>query len=396
MYDVIVVGARCAGAPTAMLMARAGYRVLLLEKARFPQDKLSSHYLHQPGVALLGRWGLLERIRATDCPPIDRISYETAGVRLEGSLLPHDGHSTTYGPRRFVLDPILAGAAVEAGAEFREGCTVTGLVHEGDRVAGVRIKTADGVEFAERARLVVGADGMRSAVARLAGAPTIVENPPMTCTYYSYWEGLPAHFELYERPGRWVGAGPTNNGCTLVMAYFPQAEFSQVRTDAQSAYLEAIRTTAPGLSERMSSARQVERLYGTGEQLNFIRQASGPGWALVGDAAHHKDSIAARGITDAFVQAQMLADHIGQDLHDPTALAAAGRRYAAGLKERFLEFYRSTLNVAELQVPEERISFLKTISANQRLVDRYFATLSGVCTIDEFYNEELMEALAEA
>ncbi|MFG2226078.1 NAD(P)/FAD-dependent oxidoreductase [Streptomyces sp. NPDC048644] len=396
MYDVIVVGARCAGAPTAMLMARAGYRVLLLEKAHFPQDKLSSHYLHQPGVEMLGRWGLLDKIRATNITPIERVSYENADIRLSGSLLPADGHSTTYAPRRFVLDPILADAASAAGAEFREGCTVTGLLREGDKVTGVTYKTSDGDEISEHAHLVVGADGMRSVVARHVEAPMIAENPPMTCTYYSYWEGLPAHFELYERPGRWVGVVPTNDDRTLVMTYFPQSEFQQVRTDAQAAYLEAIRTTAPSLHDRLASAEQVERLYGTGEQLNFMRQPSGPGWALVGDAAHHKDSIAARGITDAFLQAQLLTDCVGKDLHDPAALATACERYARDLQETFMDFYRSTLNVAELKVPEDRVTFLKAISANQTLVDRYFATLSGVCTMDDFYNEELLTALAEA
>lgn len=402
MYDVIVVGARCAGAPTAMLLARTGYRVLLLEKAHFPKDKLSSHYLHQPAVASLDRWGLLEKIRATDCPPIERVSYETSDIRLEASLLPADGHSTTYAPRRFVLDPILADAAAAAGAEFREGCTVTGLLREGDKVAGVRYRTADGGEFTERAHLVVGADGMRSTVARFVDAPMIAENPPMTCTYYSYWEDLPTqgpsrHWELYERSGRSVGVVPTNGGRTLVMAYFPQSEFRQVRTDAQSAYMDAFRFTAPSLSDRLSSARQVERLYGTGEQLNFIRQASGPGWALVGDAAHHKDSIAARGITDAFLQVQMLTDYIGKDLHDPTALEAACRRYARDVEEKFMYFYRGTLSVAELKVPEERLPFLRAISTNQALMDRYFAMMAGLGTMDEFYNsEELRETLARA
>ncbi|KJY43418.1 FAD-dependent oxidoreductase [Streptomyces sp. NRRL B-1568] len=395
MYDVIVVGARCAGAPTAMLLARTGYRVLLLEKAHFPKDKLSSHYLHQPAVASLDRWGLLEKVRATDCPPIDRVSYETSGVRLEASLLPFDGHSTVYAPRRFVLDPILADGAAAAGAEFREGCTVTGLLREGDRVAGVRYRTADGGEFSERAHLVVGADGMRSTVARFVDAPKILEDPPMTCTYYSYWEGLSTHWELYERSGRSAGVVPTNGGRTLVMAYFPQSEFRQVRTDAQTAYMDALRAVAPGLSDRLASCRQVERLYGTGEQLNFIRQASGPGWALVGDAAHHKDSIAARGITDAFLQVQMLTDHIGKDLHDPTALSAACRRYARDLEEKFTEFYRGTLGVAELEVPEEQVSFLRAISTDQTRVNRYFAMMSGIVTKDEFYNsEELQETLA--
>ncbi|MEU7135941.1 NAD(P)/FAD-dependent oxidoreductase [Streptomyces sp. NPDC046261] len=397
MYDVIVVGARCAGAPTAMLLARTGYRVLLLEKAHFPKDTLSSHYLHPPAVASLDRWGLLEKIRATDCPPIHRVRYETSDVRLEASLLPADGHSTTYAPRRFVLDPILADAAAAAGAEFREGCTVTGLLREGDRVAGVRYRTAGGGEFTERARLVVGADGMRSTVARFAGAPKIIEDPPMTCTYYSYWEDLPTRgrWELYERSGRSVGVVPTNGGRTLVMAYFPQQEFRQVRTDARSAYLDAIRDTAPGLGDRLSCARQVERLYGTGEQHNFIRQSSGPGWALVGDAAHHKDSIAARGITDAFLQVRMLTDHIGKDLHDPTALAAACRRYARDVEETFTVFYRGTLSVAELKVPKERVSFLRAISTDQTLVDRYFAMMSGVCTVEEFYNSKELEELRE-
>ncbi|WP_326695787.1 FAD-dependent oxidoreductase [Streptomyces sp. NBC_01766] len=182
MYDVIVVGARCAGAPTAMLLARAGYSVLLLEKARFPQDKLSSHYLHQPGVAMLDRWGLLDKIRSTNITPIERVSYETNGLRLEGSLLPVDGHTTTYAPRRFVLDPILADAAAAAGADFREGCTVTALLRESDRIAGVTYKTAEGQEFTEHAHLVIGADGMRSTVAKLVDAPNVIPQRPARTT----------------------------------------------------------------------------------------------------------------------------------------------------------------------------------------------------------------------
>ncbi|GGW20705.1 NAD(P)/FAD-dependent oxidoreductase [Streptomyces capoamus] len=394
MYDVIVVGARCAGSPTAMLLARAGYSVLLLEKARFPQDKLSSHYIHQPGVALLARWGLKERVAATNCPPLTHVSYQAADVRLDGCSLAADGERAAYAPRRWALDPVLADGAVAAGAELREGCTVTGLVREGDRVAGVTYKTAEGGEFTERARLVVGADGMRSAVARFTGAPKVIEQPRMTCTYYSYWEDLPAHFELYERPERWIGVIPTNDARTLVMTYFPQADFQRVRHDAQAHYLDAVKTTVPELYERMAAARQAEQLYGTGEQYNYFRQAWGPGWVLVGDALHHKDSIAARGITDAFIQSQLLADRVGEDLRDPAALDAALRRYARDVDDKFTDFFRSTLNVAELQVPESRLSLLRAISGNQALTDRYFATLSGACSIDDFYNAELLETLA--
>ncbi|MGA4844528.1 NAD(P)/FAD-dependent oxidoreductase [Streptomyces sp. G45] len=395
MYDVIVIGARCAGSPTAMLFAQQGYRVLLLEKARFPQDTLSSHYIHQPGVALLNRWGLLDRLRAAGCTPINHQSYEAPGVRLDGFSLPVDGQRTTYAPRRYVLDPILADGAVAAGVEFRDSCAVNDLVIEDGRVVGVRYTTPGGAEATDRARLVVGADGMRSLVARKTGAPFVVEHPRMTCTYYSYWAGVPAHFELYERQGRWVGVIPTNDDLTLIMTYFPQDEFNQVRTAVEPAYLEAVRSTAPELRERMAAGERVEQLYGTGHQENYFRKAFGPGWALIGDAVHHKDSITARGITDAFLQAESLTGHIGEDLHDEAALQEALEAYEEDLDEDFANFYQSALNVAELK-PEGRADFLRKLVGHQDLIDRYFATLSGACSFDDFYNTELLTLLDQS
>ncbi|MCL6672168.1 NAD(P)/FAD-dependent oxidoreductase [Streptomyces panaciradicis] len=392
MYDVVVVGARCAGSPAAMLFARQGYRVLLLEKARFPQDTLSSHYIHQPGVALLDRWGLLDELRAAGCRPIDRQSFEAPGVRLDGFSLPVDGQRTTYAPRRFVLDPILAAGAVASGAEFREGCAVHDLLYEDDRVVGVRYTTPGGAEATERARLVVGADGMRSLVARKAGAPHVIEHPRMTCTYYSYWAGVPAHFELYERPGRWIGVIPTNDDLKLIMAYFPQSEFAEIRTAVEPAFVDAVRTTAPELYERMSAGSREEQWYGTGHQENFFRKAYGAGWVLLGDAVHHKDSITARGITDAFIQARSLTEHIGDGLHDDAALNAALKRYENDLTDVFLNFYQGALNVAELK-PEGQTEMLRSLVGHQELIDRYFSTLSGAISFDDFYNDQLLAVL---
>ncbi|MEU9443460.1 NAD(P)/FAD-dependent oxidoreductase [Streptomyces sp. NPDC048304] len=395
MYDVIVIGARCAGSPTAMLFARQGYRVLLLEKARFPQDTLSSHYIHMQGVALLNRWGLLDKLRDAGCRPITRQSYEGPDVRIDGFSLPIDGLRTTYAPRRYVLDPVLADGAVAAGVEFRQGCAVNDLVWEDDRVVGVRYTTPGGAEATDRARLVVGADGMRSLVARKAGAENVIEHPRLTCTYYSYWSGVPAHFELYERPGRWIGVLPTNDGLTLLMAYFPQDEFNDVRKAVEPAYLDAFRTTAPELWERMQSGKREEQLYGTGHQENYFRKAYGPGWALVGDAVNHKDSITARGITEAFVQAQSLTGHIGDRLHDDAALKAALRRYENGLGDEALNHYQGALNVAELK-PEGRTEMLRKLVGHQEHIDRYFSTLSGACSIDDFYNDELLTLLDQS
>lgn len=395
MYDVIVIGARCAGSPTAMLFAQQGYRVLLLEKARFPQDTLSSHYIHQQGVALLNRWGLLEKIRDSGAQPITHQRYEGPGVRIEGFSLPIDGLRTTYAPRRYVLDPILADGAVAAGVDFQQGCAVNDLLFDGDRVTGVRYTTPAGTVTTEQARLVVGADGMRSLVARKTGAQNVIEHPRMTCTYYSYWSGVPSDFELYERTGRWIGVLPTNDDLTLLMAYFPQEDFGQVRKDVEPAYLDAFRTTAPELYERMQSGERVEQLYGTGHQDNYFRKAYGPGWVLVGDAVNHKDSITARGITEAFVQAQTLTDAIGQNLHEDTPLKSALRRYENSLGDEALNHYQGALNVAELK-PEGRTDMLRKLVGHQQHIDRYFSTLSGACSIDDFYNDELLTLLDQS
>ncbi|HEU5472374.1 MAG TPA: NAD(P)/FAD-dependent oxidoreductase [Actinophytocola sp.] len=395
MYDVIVIGARCAGSPTAMLFARQGYRVLLLEKVRFPQDTLSSHYLHMQGVALLNRWGLLDTVRDTGCQPITRESYQAPGVRIEGFSLPMDGQQTTYAPRRYVLDPILAEGAVAAGVEFRESCAVNDLLFEDDRVVGVRYTTPGGVEATDRARLVVGADGMRSLVARKVGAPKVIEHARATCVYYSYWAGVPAIFELYERPGRWVAVVPTSDDLNLIMTYFPQDEFPAVRKSVEPAYLEAVRSTAPDLYERMSGGQRVEQMYGTGHQENFFRKAYGPGWVLVGDAVNHKDSITARGITEAWVQAQSLTGYIGERLHDDTALTGALRRYENDLSGEAFSHYQGALNVAELK-PEGRVEMLRKLVGHQEQIDRYFSTLSGACSIDDFYNDELLTLLDQS
>ncbi|MEU2929421.1 NAD(P)/FAD-dependent oxidoreductase [Streptomyces sp. NPDC007251] len=392
MYDVIVIGARCAGSPTAMLFAQQGYRVLLLEKARFPQDTLSSHYIHMQGVALLNRWGLLDKVRDTGCQPITHESYEGPGVRIDGFSLPIDGLTTTYAPRRYVLDPILAEGAVAAGVEFRQGCAVNDLLWEDDRVVGVRYTTPGGAEATDRARLVVGADGMRSLVARKAGAEKVIEHARLTCVYYSYWAGVPSSFELYERPGRWVAAVPTNDDLKLIMTYFPQDDYNEVRKAVEPHYLEAVRTTAPDLYERMSAGERVEQMYGTGHQENFFRKAYGPGWVLVGDAVNHKDSITARGITEAWVQAQTLTDYIGDRLHDDAALKRALRRYENNLSNEALSHYQGALNVAELK-PEGRTDMLRKLVGHQDHIDRYFSTLSGACSIDDFYNDELLTLL---
>jgi flavin-dependent dehydrogenase len=396
VYDLVVVGARCAGAATALLAARAGERVLMLDRAAFPSDTLSTSLIHQPGVALLARWGVLDEVVATGCPAIRRASFHIADVHLRGTSDAADGQRAAYAPRRYLLDRILADAAVAAGAEFRERSRVVGLLGDGDAVAGVRYRTADGESHEVRARLVVGADGMRSDVARLVGAPKVVDDGTSTVVYYSFWQGLPAEYALHEAPGRFAGLIPTNDDRVIVAAYFPQAEFGTVRRDARTAYLAHLRTLVPDIRDAEHAETRFERLHGLGDQQNFFRKACGPGWVLLGDAGHHKDSITARGITDAFVQVQLFDRLVLPYLRDSKELSRGLREFEAARDERLAESYYNTLSVARLEVGDDRVRLLRTMARDQSLINAYFSVVSGTRSVEDVYTAELIEQAGPA
>ncbi|XVV00803.1 NAD(P)/FAD-dependent oxidoreductase [Actinosynnema sp. CA-248983] len=396
MYDVIVVGARCAGAPTALLFARRGYRVLLVDRGKFPSDKLSTLYIQQPGVARLAKWGVLDAVRASGCPPLDHVVYELGDVRVEGCSTGVDGHRAAYAPRRDVLDQILVDAAVAAGVEFRDDCRVTELCRDGDRVVGVRCDGGARGSTREDAALVVGADGMRSAVADLVGAPKTTEHPPLTCAYYTYWRGPKTHFEMYEGDTGWVSAVPTNDELVLVAAYAPQHRFDEIRLDAWRSYLDLVRLNAPKLHAQVLRAEQAGKLHGTGDQQNFFRLAHGPGWALVGDAGHHKDSLTARGISDAFMQAELLVETVADAVGDPERLDAALAEYDRVRVERLSENYAATLLIAQEEARPKRRALLAAVGTSPELTTRYFDAVAGVVPVRELYTPELMALMTGA
>ena len=391
VYDAIVVGARCAGSATALLLARSGWRVLLLDRARFPSDTMSTSYIHQPGVQRLAQWDLLNEVIASGCPRLDRISYVVEGVRLTGSAPRLGEVDSAYAPSRYVLDKILVDATVRAGVDFRDGGRVVGLVVEHDRVVGVRVRRTGAVET-YNAPLVVGADGMRSSVARWCGADVVVRDPVLSCVYYSTWRDLPAHFECYERTGGWVAVIPTHDQITMVATYLPQQRFAEIRRDALAVHLAQIDATAPELRERLRAGVRVGRVVGHGDQQNFFRQAYGPGWALVGDAAHHKDSITARGITDAFLQAELLAMAVGPDPRDEAVVRAGLERYSAQRDAMLADAYQGALSLARLRVSEDRLTLLRAVSDSAESTQRYLGLMAGMSTIDDVLTPELLDA----
>jgi flavin-dependent dehydrogenase len=310
-YDVVVVGARCAGAATAMLLARGGCDVLLIDRARLGSDTLSTHGLMRAGVLQLHRWGLLEAIVAAGTPPVRTVVFDYPGERVTVPIKPSPGVDALYAPRRTVLDPVIVDGARAAGADVRFGVTVTDLLHDGSTVTGVAGR-AEGSRFAVTAGVVVGADGARSTVARLAGAPTTKTGSSADAVVYGYWEGVDAAgYEWLYRPGFAAGLIPTNDDRTLVFAAVSHEEFAtSAAGDLEGGQRRALGEHAPELLERIDRGVRVERLRGFEGMRGFLRRPWGPGWALVGDAGYFKDPITVHGITDALRDAELLANAI--------------------------------------------------------------------------------------
>ncbi|HZQ02805.1 MAG TPA: NAD(P)/FAD-dependent oxidoreductase [Gaiellaceae bacterium] len=393
MYDAVIVGARCAGAPTALLLARKGYRVLLADRADFPSDTLSTHYIHQPGVASLKRWGLLERLVATGCPPAGPLRFDVGPFALTGSPPPADGIADAYAPRRTVLDAMLVEAAAAAGAEVRTRFPVDALVFEGDAVTGIRSGNVT-----ERARVVVGADGRGSLVARAVDAAAYEARTGRTCAYYSYWSGVPGDtVELHPRDGLMVmGGAPTTDGLALAIVFWPRTAFHAVRADVERSFTAAL-ALAPTLAERLAAGERAGRFYGTGSLPFYYRKPFGAGWALVGDAGYHKDPITAVGITDAFRDAELLAEALDAGFSGERPLADALADYERARKEASGPLYELTYELAALAPPSpEQQALFEAVRRDQEQANRFFGTIAGTVPVADFFAPRNIERIVGA
>jgi 2-polyprenyl-6-methoxyphenol hydroxylase-like FAD-dependent oxidoreductase len=341
----------------------------------------------------LAQWGILDAVVASGCPPLDTISHEIDGLHLTAAAPAMAGVTATYAPRRYVLDDLLVRAAVAAGAEFVDGAHVQELVRHEDRVTGLRMRVGTSTTTVS-AGLVIGADGMRSKVADLVHAPVVRSDPLASCVYYTFWRGLRTGFGFHERTGRWIVRIPTHDDLTIVAAYLPQDAFSVARRDPAAAYLSAVESTAPQLHEQLMSAERVDRWRGTGDQQNYFRKASGPGWALVGDAAHHLDTISARGITNAFIQAELLSEALsGVDVGDAMSVDEATSHFEKNMGTVLDEPYLSTLQLANLRPTKARLRMLHAVAGSPELTSRYFALVAGVITMRAFMTADVVDLL---
>jgi flavin-dependent dehydrogenase len=327
-YDAIVVGARVAGAATAMLLARQGRRVLLVDRDHYGADTMSTHALMRGAVFLLSRWGLLGRIVDSGAPPVRQSRFDYGDDSVTVTIKPTLGVEALYAPRRTVLDPLLVDAATAAGAEIRYGMTIAGLLRDGcGRVIGVHGKDRSGTAMVAHAPLTVGADGIRSTVAGAAGAATVRSGTGAGTIIYGYWSQLAVDgFEWFYRPGYSAGLIPTNNGEVCVFAGAPAQHLESLRGNVPHTYHHLLHAATGGAAGRLGSAVPPARLRTWLGRPGFLRQACGPGWALVGDAGSFLDPLSTHGITDALRDADLLARSL-TGVHTDADVDAALARY---------------------------------------------------------------------
>ena len=368
-YDVIIAGARCAGASTAMLLARQGLRVLVVDPAKRGSDTLSTHALMRGGVLQLHRWDVLDAIRSAGTPAIRTTTFHYGDEVIAIPIKERDGVDALYAPRRTVLDAALVDAATAAGAEVVHGLSVVELIMDDDgRVRGANIAGSEQQSRDVAAGLVIGADGIRSRVARLLELGFEHTVPHTTASIYGYWKelGLEGNHWYYEL-GAAVGSIPTNDNETCVFASVPQSRFEAERGDGLEALYEAVlREVSGDLARRVAESSGPGKLRAFAGSTGFLRKAAGPGWALVGDAGYFRDPLTAHGITDALRDAEILARAVAEGRDD------ALRRYDEERYERVRGFFEITDKIASFdwdidQVKEDHMVLAREMNGLMEL-----------------------------
>lgn len=396
MYDAVIVGARCAGASLAMLLGRRGLKVLMLDAADFPSDKITStHFIWQSGAACLHRWGLRDKLEATNCPSHDAYMLDLGGLELRGGVrTDNGGPAISYAPRRHVLDNLLIDEARAAGVTFLDGCKVMSLEQDGDRVTGLTYRDKDGQVHSVDARIVVGADGISSTIAELAGAETYDYRPMSQKIFFSYFksDAFP-QVEFYSRPGRMGFAWETNDGEVVAGFCCRGADAEGMTDDPTAHYWEELSAMSPDFHNRLRSAEQTEPVR-TGGTPSFKRTGGGPGWALLGDAGLNMDPVTASGISNAFLQAEMLSDAIAEgiaqgDLDDRIAAFGPAR------DARFGAYYEFTAETARLdpEVPDEVLQLFMALPGQTDDIEAYFGVFAQTVPVTEFFAPENMQRI---
>jgi flavin-dependent dehydrogenase len=346
--DVVVVGARCAGASTAMLLASAGHDVLVVDRAEFPSDTLSTHALARGAMVQLHRWGVLPAVVDSGAALIRQVVLHVGDTSIDRTIKDRHGVDFLVAPRRHIFDPVLQDAARAAGARIRTGVTVTGVLrNDQGRVVGVSGRDVHGpIEIT--ARFVVGADGLKSRVARSVAAPITEHRNSSAAAHYAYFAGDWPAMEYYLGE-RFAGIFPTHGGEACIWVCAPDdwsLEQRRRHPTLQDAFMAMVAETAPDLAERLRDAVQTSAPRGMMSLPNQIRHPVGDGWALVGDAGYHRDAVTGHGITDALRDAELLAHALDRSLRDEADERVALAAYHAERDRMLREIFEITCEMS--------------------------------------------------
>ena len=375
-------------------LARKGYDVLLVDRATFPSNMVqSTHLIHNPGVADLKRWGLLDEIEAR-CARFNRWTFDLHGVHLSAALPAFDGVDMSYAPRRQMLDDILVRAAANAGVEVREACRVTDLIFENDRVCGIKAKLRGGRRFSERANIVIGADGAASMVARRAQAHEFASDPIAQGALWTYYVDVSIdHFLLYSRAHAGAFAFPCNDGIVVVAANLTYADLRKAKANWDDAFHNRVSEVAPDITHMLEEGKQVDRMY-AGCTRMFARKAYGPGWALVGDAGMKKDPITAQGIAVAFEYAEKLADAIDDGFAGACDLERPLDAFERERNARLMPYYDLTVQLAKLaRPPPDQLALYRALRDNPQDLSQFFGCVTLAVSPDEFLAPDNVERI---
>jgi len=367
-YDAVIVGGRCAGAATAIRLASAGLRVLVVERAAHATDTLSTHALMRPAIVQLKRLGVLDALHASGAAPIRSTTFYYGERQLELAVKPGHGTDALYAPRRFVLDALLIDAARAAGAEVRHGTALLDLLlDEQGRVRGAVVGGAEGTQTVA-SDLVIGADGRKSSVAQRVGAPIVRRARHASAFVYGYY-ALPLEgYHWFYRPGSAAGSVATHDGQCCVFAALPARADGRLPEPLARDFEAALAATSALLGEHVMRARRQGPLRTFAGRPGYLRKAAGQGWALVGDASFFKEPLTSHGITAALRDAEFLA----------RAVIAGGEEALA-----HYEAQRDALSIEQLEIGDAFASFSWSLDDAQalhlRLAETVRAELKALC-----------------
>ena len=384
-FDVVVIGGSVSGAPTAMLLARRGYKVLVVERQAFPRDTLSTHFIWPRGVSYLNRWGLAQQVFSRT-PCYQKMEINIEGISLVGSIplrdvqdrfqqLHRNSEAVTNfycGPRRFFLDELLLNAARDAGVDVRESTTCTHPLIEDGVVCGVHITGPSRKSETVRAKLVIGADGRFSNFVKQVGSKTVDLRPLSTFAYWGYFSGIEREELAIHKRGR-VGTAifPTSHGTHMVLVYGPTAWWEDFRKDTEGNFFKTYEFCSPEITELVRAGKREEPFKACGTMPAFHRELHGPGWALVGDAGSFKDQVTAMGITHSFRDAELITGYIHYALSGQLTMEEALSEYSRVRGADYYEYFDLVCRTAEMNAyTKAELEFFHSIRNNQKQIDQ--------------------------